>query len=327
MTHDPGSSSEVGRQRHLLDVINNFKTAMLVTRTADGALRSRPLAVAECGSDGTIYFATSSESGKVNELEDDARVNVTMQNDNQYVSLTGLGEIVDDRALVERLWSEAWKVWFPEGKDDPSLRILVVHPDMAEYWDNSGTDGLRYVLEAARAYASGRKARVLPGQNAKLHPRPLPEEKRPDVSRWSGLAAGLSGALVLTAVHEAVRRVRPDAPGVDRVAERGLDKVLGALPGRSRYFAALGGDVLASSLFYGAALARQPERPLLRGLLAGTLAGAGAAMLPERLGLAPARRARPVSKAMTVAWYALGGLAAGIAYRRLCRARYANGAA
>src|SRR3954471_868765 len=139
MKDDTGSSSEASRQRHLLEVIDNFDTAMLVTRTSDGALRSRPLAVADCREDGTIYFATSSDSGKVAELEDDPHVNVTLQNDRQYVSLTGRAEVVDDRALVDRLWSEHWKVWFPEGKDDPSLRLLAVHPEMAEYWDNAGT--------------------------------------------------------------------------------------------------------------------------------------------------------------------------------------------
>jgi general stress protein 26 len=284
--------------------------------------------VAECRDDGTIYFATSSDSGKVDELQDDARVNVTMQNDNQYVSLTGLGEVIDDPALVDRLWSEAWKIWFPEGKDDPALRILAVRPDMAEYWDNAGTKGLRYVLEAARAYVGGRKARTFREQNAKLRPRPLGAHEREEVSRWSSLAAGLTGALFLNVVHEAARRVRPDAPRMDRVGERALGKAFGALPGRSRYLAALGGDLLTNALYYGAVFARQPERPLLRGLLAGTLAGAGAATLPERLGLAPPRRARKAqSKAMTVAWYALGGLAAGLCYRGFARARYANSAA
>src|SRR5689334_18264087 len=105
----------VARNRHLRELVRNFQTAMLVTRGPEGSIRSRPLAVAECRDDGTLCFATSIESGKVHDVEADSYVNVTLQNDKQYVSLSGRGEILRDRDLVDRLWSEYWKVWFPEG--------------------------------------------------------------------------------------------------------------------------------------------------------------------------------------------------------------------
>ena len=147
--------SESEKRDRLHELVSKFSTAMLVTRTREGALRARPLSIAAKRDDGGIYFSTAIDSPKVDELEGDAHVAVTMQDGRRFVSLSGVARVVRDRALVDELWSEAWKVWFPKGKDDPSLAVLVVEPSEAAYWDMSGTTGLRYVFEMAKAYATG----------------------------------------------------------------------------------------------------------------------------------------------------------------------------
>lgn len=108
----------------LSELLDEFDTAMLVTRAADGRLRARPLSFAG-EHDGRLFFSTAADSPKVAELEDDARVAVTMQDRARYVSISGTAEVSDDRALVDRLWRESWRVWFPGGKDDPALRLLA----------------------------------------------------------------------------------------------------------------------------------------------------------------------------------------------------------
>ena len=150
------SNSE--KLERLKKLVSHFHTAMLVTHTADGVLRSRPMAIADSHGDqdhAMLYFSTGIESPKVEELEADPRVNVVMQDTLRYVSLSGTARLVEDRALVEKLWSESWRVWFPKGKDDPSLRILIVEPSEAAYWDMTGMEGLKYVFEAAKAYLTG----------------------------------------------------------------------------------------------------------------------------------------------------------------------------
>jgi general stress protein 26 len=147
-------SDEEKRER-LREVVADFDVAMVCTHTSDGGLRSRPLAIADKRDDGTLYFSTAAESHKVDEIEADPRVNVTMQDGRRFVSLTGMARVVDDRALVDKLWSESWKIWFPKGKDDPSLRVLIVDPHEAAYWDGKGVHGLKYVFQMAKAYLSG----------------------------------------------------------------------------------------------------------------------------------------------------------------------------
>jgi general stress protein 26 len=147
------------KRERLKKLMGDFDTAMLVTRTEDGGLRSRPLSVAHNADDKEgLYFSTAIDSPKVSELEADPRVNVCMQDKRRFVSVTGVARLVKDRALIDNLWSETWKVWFPKGKDDPSLCILAVEPSEAAYWDGTGLEGVTYLFEMAKAYVMGRKA-------------------------------------------------------------------------------------------------------------------------------------------------------------------------
>ena len=41
------------------------------------------------------------------------------------------------------------------GKDDPKLCLVVVTPRQAEYWDQSGLKGVKYLLGLVKAYAKG----------------------------------------------------------------------------------------------------------------------------------------------------------------------------
>jgi hypothetical protein len=62
---------------------------------------------------------------------------------------------VDDRARIAKLWKVEYKVWFPGGQDDPEIVLLRVDGAIGEYWDNSGTSGLKYLVEAGKALLSG----------------------------------------------------------------------------------------------------------------------------------------------------------------------------
>jgi general stress protein 26 len=71
---------------------------------------------------------------------------ITFQNASQFAFISGTVRIMRDRALIDRLWSEAWRAWFSGGKDDPSLCILKIEAREGEYWDNSGVKGVRYLF-------------------------------------------------------------------------------------------------------------------------------------------------------------------------------------
>ncbi|MEO8364993.1 MAG: pyridoxamine 5'-phosphate oxidase family protein [Pseudoxanthomonas sp.] len=127
--------------RHLASLIKDVEIAMLTTTRGDGRLASRPLGTQQVEFDGNLWFATAADSEKVAEIKADPQVNVAYASagKNTYVSISGKASIVSDREKIEELWSPAMKIFFPEGKDDPNLRLILVRAESAEYWDGPGT--------------------------------------------------------------------------------------------------------------------------------------------------------------------------------------------
>jgi general stress protein 26 len=160
----------VGTERkRLFEMLRDFDTAMLLTHSADGAMHARPMAVAELQPNGDAYFAAQADSPKIAEIQADPRVVVTFQSRSQFASVAGRAELVRDRVLIEKLWSEAWRVWFPGGKDDPSLCLIWVAAETGEYWDNAGAQGIKYAFEAAKAYATGETPKLDRELHAKVN--------------------------------------------------------------------------------------------------------------------------------------------------------------
>jgi general stress protein 26 len=147
-------------QDKLQNLLHDFDAAMLVTRTPEGELRSRPMALANVDADGTLWFFTQSQSGKIDEILHDQHVNVAMQSKRKFVSISGTATLLKDHNKVAKLWNESWKIWFPGGKDDPSLVLLQVRGGTGEYWDHSGLNGIKCLIEAGKAYLSGTRPKV-----------------------------------------------------------------------------------------------------------------------------------------------------------------------
>ncbi|QDS94291.1 Pyridoxamine 5'-phosphate oxidase [Roseimaritima multifibrata] len=152
----------------LVSLMEHFDTAMLVTNTVDGKLEGRPMAVADLTDSGELWFVTDRHSGKVAEMVLDSEVAITMQGSSRFVSITGKASLVDDPAKINELWSEAWKVWFPKGKNDPSITLIKVTPERGEYWDNSGFSGIQYMIKAGKAYIQGKPPEKDEAMNASV---------------------------------------------------------------------------------------------------------------------------------------------------------------
>lgn len=154
-------NQDEGSREKLRKLVHEFDTAMLITLGAGHPGRARPMALAKAGMAGDdlqndqLYFVTDQDSQKVDEISADAQVVVAFQNSKQFISLSGTIEVTQDPALIQKLWSESWRVWFPKGPADPGICILRFEPTEGEYWDNSGMRGLRYLFGAAKAYLTG----------------------------------------------------------------------------------------------------------------------------------------------------------------------------
>lgn len=155
MTTEKNTVSEAKELQHFSTLLHTFKNAMLTTKSRHGDFHSRPMIMAEVAQDGSLFFISDIHSEKVEELAEDRRVNVAMQEGHRYVALMGTAEIVRDEDHVKKMWSEAWRVWFPQGPEDASLVLIKVSPQQGEYWDNEGMSRVKYLYETAKAYVTG----------------------------------------------------------------------------------------------------------------------------------------------------------------------------
>jgi hypothetical protein len=145
------------------------------------------------------------------------------------------------------------------------------------------------------------------------------------MSTLEALGSGLVGATALTAIHESARRTFSDAPRMDVLGERAIAGSMRLIhrnppPEEQLHTAALVGDVVSNSLYYSLIGLGDPRTAVVRGALLGLAAGLGGVYLPGPMGLGSSPSARtPATKAMTVAWYTAGGVAAGIAFQLMHR--------
>jgi general stress protein 26 len=142
----------------LNELIKDIKIAMITTNDG-GLLRSRPMATQDAEFDGTLWFFTSKNTHKAEEIKIDNRVNVSYAepDDNRYVSMSGTAELIDDHEKIEELWSPVYQAWFPKGLDDPNIILLKVTVEQAEYWDATSSS-LVEVFGLLKALVTGERA-------------------------------------------------------------------------------------------------------------------------------------------------------------------------
>lgn len=153
--------------QRLRDLISDIDIAMLTTVEEDGTLRSRPMATQRVEFDGDLWFFTKASAPKVDEVQNERHVNVSYAapDKHRYVSVSGMAQIVHDRDKMEDLWSPAFRVWFPEGLNDPDIALLKVNVTQAEYWEAPSSFTGR-ALNMVKAFAVGDAS--LMGENRKL---------------------------------------------------------------------------------------------------------------------------------------------------------------
>jgi general stress protein 26 len=115
-------------------IIKKTRFATVTTRTADGDLVSRPLAVLERDFDGTVWFLTAHPSPKTDDVAGDPHVNVAYIDGSSVVSLAGTATVERDQARIDEFWNPWAESWFEGGRDDPSVALLRIEGTSVEYW-------------------------------------------------------------------------------------------------------------------------------------------------------------------------------------------------
>lgn len=149
----------------VLSLLKDITIAMMATQGDGGLMHARPMATNTAEFDGSLWFFTDANSPKVREIEAHPQTLLTYADPagQNYVSVQGRAVLVRDRAKVSELWGEALRVWFPKGKDDPSILLIRVEVDSAEYWD-APSSTMVHLYGYAKALATGERPH--PGESA-----------------------------------------------------------------------------------------------------------------------------------------------------------------
>lgn len=89
--------------------------------------------------DGTVYLATSAASDKVAEMGANPAVAVYYCLPHRFhgVMIAGQAEILTDPALKDALWSEDWRVYWPDGACNPDYVVIRIRPEEIRGWQGT----------------------------------------------------------------------------------------------------------------------------------------------------------------------------------------------
>jgi len=116
-------------------VLKAARTASVTTRTAEGALHSRPLGIVEDDFDGTLWFFTADPSAKTADVAANPEVNVSVGDGKGWLSFSGSASVSRDQAKIDEYWNPWAAAYFENGREDPSVALLKIDVDTIEYWD------------------------------------------------------------------------------------------------------------------------------------------------------------------------------------------------
>lgn len=159
----------------LYELIDGIETAMLTTRTREGALVSRPMQTQARRAGTDLWFMTSVDSGKIDELIAEPQVNLGYYKDGtrEYVSVSGTAHVTQDKARIHELYKPDWKAWLGDeggerdgGPDDPRIALIEVRADSA-YYLKSTSPKLAALFKVAAAIVTGNPPKA--GDMGELH--------------------------------------------------------------------------------------------------------------------------------------------------------------
>ena len=158
-----------GEQRdELYELVDQIQTAMLTTRRPDGELVARPMQTQKRSDLADFWFVTSSETHKIDELEQDPHVNLAYLHGRtrEFVSISGKVRLVRDRETIRRLHDDSWRTWMENrggamdgGPDDPRYVLLVVEPSSA-VWFHLDKSEPRALYEVVKGKLTGKRPQL-----------------------------------------------------------------------------------------------------------------------------------------------------------------------
>jgi len=132
---DLNGTAAVEKIKHIIDKAEScfFSTAVSVA----GSCGTRPMGVQQVDEQGNLWFLSSSDSHKNQEIAINPNVTLHFQGSahSDFLVLKGSASASRDQNKIKELWNPIFKTWFTEGEDDPRISVIKVTPTEGYYWD------------------------------------------------------------------------------------------------------------------------------------------------------------------------------------------------
>ena len=141
----------IARIKDMAEEHNCFFCTNIKAENSSGA---RPMNVLQVDEQGNLWFLSSKDSFKNQELQDNPEVKLYFQGSahSDFLELHGYATVSTDKAKIKELWKPIIKTWFTEGIDDPRITVIKVAPVEGYYWDtkhNHAIAGMKMLIGAA----------------------------------------------------------------------------------------------------------------------------------------------------------------------------------
>ncbi|HMG89369.1 MAG TPA: pyridoxamine 5'-phosphate oxidase family protein [Chryseolinea sp.] len=129
----------------LKQIVARCRVGMLGMHREDG-IHFSPISHVDIDDDGNLWFFASKEIGSTISAKNKNNIFITyaQESNSTFLSITGKAYLNSNREKMRELFNPYIKAWFPDGLDDPSISLLVVHPLEVECWTSDDRKVLTY---------------------------------------------------------------------------------------------------------------------------------------------------------------------------------------
>lgn len=120
-------------EKEVFDLIEDYDIGMMTNINEDGNLVSHPMTRKGDLREDALWFFSKRNSEKIRELIKNNTVNISFTG-KEYLSVSGIVEIVDDISLKKEFWSKDLEAFYEGGPESSDTVLIKLNIESLEYW-------------------------------------------------------------------------------------------------------------------------------------------------------------------------------------------------
>lgn len=143
-----------------LEMTRDIKTAMMLTNLGKAPIHTIPMGSKKILDSGDVIFFSKSTSEHNSNIEKDNRTQLIFSDNSskEFLSVYGSTVISKNKELIDKYYDNLDNNWF-EGKDDPTLTVLIFSPSEGHYWDTK-TNAIVTLAKLAYTKVTGDETKI-----------------------------------------------------------------------------------------------------------------------------------------------------------------------